>query len=97
MELADDIAYAVHDLEDAIATEQITLKEWQNHALPALELVQCEWLSDSNLTERLFLGSEAQRKDVIGELVNLFITQSSIVHTEPDSYTHMNLPNNHFV
>ena len=82
MELADDIAYAVHDLEDAIATEQITLKEWQNHALPALSQVDCEWLIDSQLTERLFLGSEAQRKDVIGELVNLFITQSAISHTE---------------
>lgn len=81
MELADDIAYAVHDLEDAIATEEITLKEWQNHAIPALLQVDCEWLESSNLTERLFMGTEAKRKDVIGELVNLFITQSSITHT----------------
>ena len=29
MELADDIAYAVHDLEDAIATEVLTLADWQ--------------------------------------------------------------------
>lgn len=82
MELADDIAYAVHDLEDAIATEQITLKEWQNHAIPALQNVDCDWLETSNITARLFLGSEAQRKDVIGELVNLFITQSSITSTD---------------
>jgi len=82
MELADDIAYAVHDLEDAIATEQITLKEWENYAVPALDKVNCSWLETSELTERLFLNSEAQRKDVIGELVNLFITQSCITPTE---------------
>lgn len=103
MELADDIAYAVHDLEDAIATEQITLKEWQNHAIPVLQSVDCDWLETSNITARLFLGSEAQRKDVIGELVNLFITQSSITSTDivfenpilnftvvlPESYQHL--------
>ena len=82
MELADDIAYAVHDLEDAIATEQITLKEWENYAVPALDKVNCQWLETSELTARLFLKSEAQRKDVIGELVNLFITQSFITPTE---------------
>ena len=29
MELADDIAYGVHDLEDAIALNFITEKDWQ--------------------------------------------------------------------
>ncbi len=83
MELADDIAYAVHDLEDAIATEQITYRDWQNHAVELLNQVPCEWLAQSKLTERLFLSSEAARKDVIGELVNLFITHSFI--TEQDA------------
>lgn len=84
MELADDIAYAVHDLEDAIATEQITYRDWQYHAMELLQQVPCQWLTDSRLTERLFLGSEAERKDVIGELVNLFITQSSITEQNTD-------------
>lgn len=78
MELADDIAYAVHDLEDAIATQQIDYRHWQRHAIPELNKIECPWLEQANLTERLFFGSEAQRKDVIGELVNVFITQSHL-------------------
>ncbi|QFU04662.1 Deoxyguanosinetriphosphate triphosphohydrolase [Pseudoalteromonas sp. THAF3] len=82
MELADDIAYAVHDLEDAIATEQITVHDWQAHGEPALAQIDCPWLDDSRITERLFFGCEAQRKDIIGELVNLFITQSRLEQTD---------------
>ena len=82
MELADDIAYAVHDLEDAIATEQITIHDWQSHAQPMLEKLDCPWLGDANMAQRLFFQSEADRKDIIGELVNLFITQSRLVATD---------------
>lgn len=80
MELADDIAYAVHDLEDAIATEQLNVKDWQQHALPALKTLSCPWLTThlDSLTTRLFGIDEAARKDAIGELVNLFITQSAL-------------------
>ncbi|WP_105259259.1 anti-phage deoxyguanosine triphosphatase [Pseudoalteromonas sp. T1lg88] len=84
MELADDIAYAVHDLEDAIATEQITIHDWQSHAEPMLAELDCPWLEGANMAQRLFFQCEAQRKDLIGELVNLFITQAKLVPTDGD-------------
>ncbi|MFY8275122.1 anti-phage deoxyguanosine triphosphatase [Pseudoalteromonas sp. SSDWG2] len=82
MELADDIAYAVHDLEDAIATEQITIHDWQSHAEPMLSELDCDWLKSANMAQRLFFQSEAERKDIIGELVNLFITQSTLIQSD---------------
>ncbi|MBE0359388.1 anti-phage deoxyguanosine triphosphatase [Pseudoalteromonas aliena] len=75
MEHADDIAYAVHDLEDAIATHVLTLDDWQTHALPQLKTLNFEWLNNmlDSLTKRLFSKHDYERKDAIGELVNTFI------------------------
>ena len=75
MEHADDIAYAVHDLEDAIATRVLTLDDWQTHALPHLQALNFEWLNTllKTLTSRLFSKNDFERKDAIGELVNTFI------------------------
>lgn len=75
MEHADDIAYAVHDLEDAIATHVLTLDDWQTHALPHLKALNFDWLNDmlESLTQRLFSKNDYERKDAIGELVNTFI------------------------
>ncbi|MFP3423550.1 anti-phage deoxyguanosine triphosphatase [Pseudoalteromonas sp. SIMBA_162] len=75
MEHADDIAYAVHDLEDAIATRVLTLDDWQTHALPHLQTLNFEWLNTllETLTSRLFSKNDFERKDAIGELVNTFI------------------------
>ena len=75
MEHADDIAYAVHDLEDAIATRVLTLDDWQTHALPHLQALNFKWLNTllETLTSRLFSKNDFERKDAIGELVNTFI------------------------
>lgn len=75
MEHADDIAYAVHDLEDAIATHVLTLDDWQSHALPHLQALNFDWLNSllETLTSRLFSKNDFERKDAIGELVNTFI------------------------
>ncbi|WP_277054350.1 anti-phage deoxyguanosine triphosphatase [Pseudoalteromonas marina] len=75
MEHADDIAYAVHDLEDAIATHVLTLDDWQTHALPHLQALNFKWLNTllETLTSRLFSKNDFERKDAIGELVNTFI------------------------
>ena len=80
MELADDIAYAVHDLEDAIATEVLTFADWQNHALIQLQELNSPWLTThlSAITARLFSHHEYERKDAIGELVNTFIIHASL-------------------
>lgn len=86
MELADDIAYAVHDLEDAIATEVLTLADWQNHALEQLQELDSAWLTAhlSSITARLFSHHEYERKDAIGELVNTFIINAQLVVQNAD-------------
>lgn len=86
MELADDIAYAVHDLEDAIATEVLTLADWQNHALEQLQELDSAWLTThlSSITARLFSHHEYERKDAIGELVNTFIINAQLVVQNAD-------------
>ncbi|MCF6436170.1 anti-phage deoxyguanosine triphosphatase [Pseudoalteromonas sp. MMG022] len=86
MELADDIAYAVHDLEDAIATDTLTLADWTLYAEPKLIALSSPWLKQNltRLTQRLFSQDEAYRKDAIGELVNLFIVNSALNIQNPD-------------
>ncbi len=86
MELADDIAYAVHDLEDAIATEVLTLADWQNHALVQLQELDSAWLTThlSSITARLFSHHEYERKDAIGELVNTFIINAKLIVQNAD-------------
>ncbi|MFC3031233.1 anti-phage deoxyguanosine triphosphatase [Pseudoalteromonas fenneropenaei] len=86
MELADDIAYAVHDLEDAVATGTLSRAQWEQFALPKLQDIQSDWVKANiaTVTERLFSFDEATRKDLIGELVNLFIVNASLQVQHPE-------------
>lgn len=75
MELADDIAYGVHDLEDAIVGGMVTPQSWQN-AEHALAQCRAEWIKPMlpQMREKLFSDHRYERKDVIGALVNYFVT-----------------------
>lgn len=75
MELADDIAYAVHDLEDAIVVGVVSQSQWQE-ALQALQQSTSAWIQDNivALSDKLFSQQHYQRKNAIGALVNYFIT-----------------------
>ncbi|WP_324683276.1 anti-phage deoxyguanosine triphosphatase [Bibersteinia trehalosi] len=75
MELADDIAYGVHDLEDAIVGGMVTPQTWQ-YAEYEFEKCQSQWIKNRlpSLREKLFSLHRYERKDVIGALVNYFVT-----------------------
>lgn len=92
MEIADDIAYGVHDLEDAIEMNLLTKEDWEKACencfdnLPS-DLVKKLLSSDkesptgklNDLTKKLFNTSGSwQRKDAIGSLVHTLITSVEI-------------------
>lgn len=79
MELADDIAYGVHDLEDAIVMGIVTREQWQEEV--ASKIAECgdPWLEAniSELSDQMF-GPQFERKDAIGALVNTLLTSITI-------------------
>lgn len=88
MDLADDIAYGVHDLEDMIAMRLITREDFQNHVTPKqcqsfldeyAERAKGEMGNDSYqwLIDGLF-GNGGKRKHFISRFVGHFITNVEI-------------------
>ncbi len=83
MELADDIAYAVHDLEDAIVLRMVSKNAWQREVVSKIKQTPSEWIRQEidNLSSQLFADEHYQRKNAIGALVNYFV-----VHVEWHCY-----------
>ncbi|TPV59812.1 deoxyguanosinetriphosphate triphosphohydrolase family protein [Aestuariibacter sp. GS-14] len=84
MELADDIAYGIHDLEDAIVMGMVKRAEFVEELQQSLEQLQVPWLSEhiAGIGTRLFSQAQHERKNAIGALVNCFITA---IRIEEDS------------
>lgn len=80
MEIADDIAYGIHDLEDAIAMGIVNKSLWQEKVTTQLTEISGFSLGDqlSELTNKLFSTQNFKRKDAIGALVNALITSIKI-------------------
>lgn len=76
MELADDIAYAVHDIEDAAALRLITPTEW--HALELDKTLSAAMPELNEISSDLFSSDGSRRKSAIGAIVNGFITRCDV-------------------
>jgi len=76
MELADDIAYGIHDLEDAIVTQVVNRNDFEREVIDKLMLIDDIWLQkySATLTDKLFSDQHHLQKDAIGGLVNYLIT-----------------------
>ncbi|WP_343855558.1 anti-phage deoxyguanosine triphosphatase [Aliiglaciecola litoralis] len=86
MELADDIAYAIHDLEDAIVMGIVHRQQFETEVAKAIHQLEDFPLSGAifGLTDKLFSHLHYERKDAIGALVNGFITSIEIVKREQE-------------
>ncbi|WP_286232980.1 anti-phage deoxyguanosine triphosphatase [Thalassotalea sediminis] len=90
MELADDIAYGIHDLEDAIATGVVHANDFEQHVVKQLQRLDDEWLQNisQDLTAQLFSQQHHQQKEAIGSLVNYLITAIELIDLNQTHNTH---------
>jgi len=73
MDLADDISYGIHDLEDAVELGLVNRDDWTSYCTPIL-FQQCE-IDFDEITHELFCESSSARKNAIGTLINRLITR----------------------
>lgn len=88
LELADDIAYGIHDIEDIVARGLATASEVQDAITKAFEKIDGDCLAgfDAKLVCEGLLSDSFRRKQTISGLVNLFIT--SVTISKHSSYDH---------
>ncbi|WP_282096704.1 anti-phage deoxyguanosine triphosphatase [Epibacterium ulvae] len=83
LELADDIAYGIHDIEDIIARGLATDKEVHEELQKAFAKVHGsinhdEIVFDAEHVSGKLLGSSFERKQMVAQLVNLFIANVEV-------------------
>ncbi|HAU2256846.1 TPA: dGTPase, partial [Legionella pneumophila] len=84
MDTADDIAYGVHDLEDAIHLRLINRSHLDTPEFRQLIGETTLSLHQERLLNSLFSPEICLRKQAIGEMVNYFITSTQIIVTNEE-------------
>src|SRR5690606_37424666 len=84
MDIADDIAYGVHDLEDAIHLRLILREKLDRSYLRELLRETYLFSNENTLLDALFSEDIAMRKQAIGEMVNYFITKTYLKVIQAD-------------
>jgi len=84
MELADDIAYGVHDLEDALALGLVSQEMWMESVSSVIEQMDDNPVKTSldEYNRLLFSHSANDRKHAISKLVGYFILQVRMAELE---------------
>lgn len=83
LEIADDIAYGVHDFEDSIALGLISSDAWEKINTHNFDdLLNKYNTSSSELYKNLFKKGVNERKQAIGSIVNIFVTSTQIDYNQ---------------
>lgn len=79
MELADDISYGIHDLEDAVALKLVNQKQWDEQVVKEINLLPVK-LNEKilEITTLLFGSNNRDRKHAISKLVRYFLKNCCI-------------------
>jgi dGTPase len=80
---ADNIAYGVHDFEDALQLKLIQRHHIDTKKCREYLMETPLWKEDKNIFDELFSREVYRRKQAIGEMVNYFITATDIAETNP--------------
>ena len=80
MELADDISYGVHDLEDALALRLVTERVWNDEVITKLDGKDVISKNIDFYTPKLFSNSNKDRKHAISKLIGYFIPEITITN-----------------
>lgn len=95
MELADDIAYGVHDLEDALSLKLVSKRQFERD-MPSDRIQHYLTTTEqdySRFVENLFSDNTSQRKLEIGRLVGYFVNHIE-VQSQIDEFSHPIFKNN---
>ena len=82
MELADDISYGVHDLEDSLALNLVTERQWREDVLNKVLKDSIIAKNAEFYTEKLFSGESKPRKHAISLLIGHFVPCIEVVEQQ---------------
>ena len=84
MDIADDIAYGVHDLEDALHLHLITRAQLDTPIFRELLAATSLAKDQEGLLQALFAEDMHDRKQAIGEMVNYMVTATQLTLSHQD-------------